>query len=36
MKKKEESVSKKVKDNTLLKLNVELTAENKHWNVVYK
>ena len=26
----------KVKDDTLLKLNVELTAENKHWNVVYK
>lgn len=26
----------KVKDDTLTKLNVELTAEAKHWNVVYK
>lgn len=30
------TVPNKVKDNTILKLNVELTAENKHWNVVYK
>ena len=26
----------KVKDNALVKLNIELVAENKHWNIVYK
>ena len=30
------TVPNKVKDDTLTKLNVELTAENKHWNVAYK
>ena len=30
------TVPNKVKDDTLTKLNVELTAESKHWNVVYK
>ena len=34
--KKTITVPNKVKDNTLLKLNVELSAENKHWNVAYK
>ena len=34
--KKTITVPNKVKDNTLLKLNVELTTEAKHWNVVYK
>ena len=34
--KKTITVPNKVKDDTLTKLNVELTAENKHWNVVYK
>ena len=26
----------KVKDDALVKLNIELIAENKHWNIVYK
>ena len=34
--KKTITVPNKVKDDTLTKLNVELTAENKHWNVAYK
>ena len=34
--KKTITLPNKVKDNTLLKLNVELAAENKHWNIAYK
>ena len=34
--KKTITLPNKVKDDTLLNLNVELTAENKHWNIVYK
>ena len=26
----------KVKDNAIVKLNIELVAESKHWNIVYK
>lgn len=30
------TVPNKVKDNAIVKLNIELTAEAKHWNIVYK